>query len=367
MADLRRTALHAIQVERGARMVPFVGWELPVQYAGLVAEHRAVRERVGLFDVSHMGEVLVEGEGALDAVQWIVTNNVAKLVDGRALYTVMCLQDGGIVDDLIVYRQAADSYFLCVNAGRRAEDVAHIREQASRFDCTVTDVSDDWSQLALQGPKATEVLAPLVAHDVASMAPFTWVDAEVAGLPGVRIARTGYTGEHGFELYARNADAPALWRALEATGAPHGLALCGLGARDTLRLEMKYPLYGNDIDTAHNPIEAGLGWVVKLKKGDFLGRPVVAAAKAAGPQRKWIGLKMKERGIPRHGYPIHREGEPVGEVTSGTHSPSLGEPIGCGYVPAELSEVGCEIDVIIRDKPVRAVVVETPFYKREES
>lgn len=366
MTDLKRTALNAIQVERNARMVPFVGWELPVQYTGLVAEHRAVRERVGLFDVSHMGEILVEGDGALDAVQWIVTNNVGRLAEGSALYTVMCLQNGGIVDDLIVYRQAPDSFFLCVNAGRRAADLAHIQQEASRFDCTVTDISDDWSQLALQGPKASEVLAPLTPHDVASMGPFTWVDAEVAGLAGVRVARTGYTGEHGFELYARNAGAPVLWRALEEAGAPHGLALCGLGARDTLRLEMKYPLYGSDIDTSCNPIEAGLGWVVKLKKAGFLGRPVIAAIKESGPQRSWVGFKMKERGIPRHGYPIHKDGEPVGEVTSGTHSPSLGEPIGCGYVPVELGEVGSEVDVIIRDKPVRAVVVETPFYKREE-
>ncbi|MEE8410337.1 MAG: glycine cleavage system aminomethyltransferase GcvT [Myxococcota bacterium] len=364
MAEPRKTALHAIQVERGARMVTFVGWELPVQYEGVVAEHTAVRERVGLFDVSHMGEVLIEGPQALDAVQWIITNNAAKLVDGKALYTVMCLENGGIVDDLIVYRQGQNSYFLCVNAARRDADVAHITEQVARFDCTVADVSDAWSQLALQGPKANDVLSQLTDHEAWAMTPFSWVDVTVAGIDGVRVARTGYTGEHGFELYTKHG-ATDLWCALEEAGRAHGLALCGLGARDTLRLEMKYALYGNDIDTDHHPIEAGLGWVVKLKKGDFLGRAAIAAVKADGPTRKWVGFKMKGRGIPRHGYPIHFGGEQVGVVTSGTHSPSLGEPIGSGYVPTALADLGSELDIIIRDQPVAAYVVDTPFYKRD--
>lgn len=364
MAELRKTALHAIQVEGGARMVPFFGWELPVQFEGLVAEHKAVRTRVGLFDVSHMGEVLIEGPQALNAVQWIITNNAATLVDGKAIYSVMCLENGGIVDDLIVYRQAQDSYFLCLNAARRQDDVPHITEQAARFDCTVTDVSDAWSQLALQGPKANDVLSQLTDYEIEAMAPFAWADVTVAGIDGVRVARTGYTGEHGFELYTKHF-AVDLWRALAEAGRAHGLALCGLGARDTLRLEMKYALYGNDIDTEHNPIEAGLGWVVKLKKGDFLGRDAIAAVKDQGPARKWVGFKMKGRGIPRHGYPIHIRGEQVGVVTSGTHSPSLGEPIGSGYVPTALADLGSELDIIIRDKPVAAFVVDTPFYKRD--
>jgi aminomethyltransferase len=365
MAELRKTPLHDLQVERGARMVPFAGWELPVQYSGLVAEHTAVRDRVGLFDVSHMGEILIEGPGALDAVQWIVTNNVAKLVDGKALYSVMCVEDGGIVDDLIIYRQAADSYFLCVNASRRDVDFEHIRKQSERFDAEVTDVSDAWAQLALQGPKAVDVLGSMTDHDVGAMPPFGWVDTMVAGLHGVRVAATGYTGEAGFELYVRGDDSPRLWQALEEAGAAHGLALCGLGCRDSLRLEVKYPLYGNDIDLEHNPIEAGLGWVVKLKKGDFLGRDAIAAVKEAGPAWAWVGFKMQARGIPRQGYAIARNGETVGVVTSGTHSPSLGEPIGCGYVPTALGAIGSTFDVIIRDKPVPAVVVETPFYKRD--
>lgn len=338
---------------------------MPVQFTSLMAEHHAVRQRVGLFDVSHMGEVVVQGPGAFDALQWIVTNDLAKLRDGTALYTVMCVESGGVVDDLIVYREAADRYFLCINASRRAEDVAHLQAQAERFDCTVTDVSDEWAQLALQGPRADDVLASLTSHDVRGMAPFTWADATVGGVAGVRIARTGYTGEPGFELYCRPAGAEQLFLAIEQAGAPHELALCGLGARDTLRLEMKYPLYGNDIDLEHDPIEAGLGWVVKLDKGSFLGSAALQRVKEQGPARKWVGFKMRDRGIPRHGYPIRAGGRDVGVVTSGTHSPSLNEPIGAGYVIAELASPGSTFDVIIRDKAIAAEVVKTPFYKRE--
>ncbi|HET6346385.1 MAG TPA: glycine cleavage system aminomethyltransferase GcvT, partial [Myxococcota bacterium] len=337
MSEMRRTPLYAVQHARGGRFVPFAGWEMPVQFTGLVAEHQAVRERVGLFDVSHMGELIVEGPEALTALQYVVTNDVSKLTDGKALYTVMCVEDGGIVDDLIVYREAADRYFLCVNASRRQADHEHIRKHLTRFRCKLTDVSDDWAQIAVQGPRADDVVAALTSHDVRSMAPFTWTDASVGGVEGVRVARTGYTGERGFELYCRSDGAEDLWLALEKAGGPHGLALCGLGARDTLRLEMKYPLYGNDIDLARNPLEAGLGWVVKLPKGEFVGSAALSDIKAKGPARKWVGFKMTERGIPRQGYPIWANGAEVGVVTSGTHSPSLSEGIGAGYVPAALA------------------------------
>jgi aminomethyltransferase len=364
MTELRRTPFYPLEAERGARFVPFAGYELPVQYeGGVMAEHLAVRQQVGIFDVSHMGEVVLDGKGALDAVQWIVTNNV-DIEPGKAVYTVMCQADGGIVDDLIVYREGPESFFLCVNGACRHGDVAHIMAQAKKFDCRVRDLSDDWAQVAIQGPRADGVMARLTSHDVASMGSFTFADAEVGGAKGVRIARTGYTGESGVELYVRNADGPKLWRAIFEAGLTLGLTCCGLGCRDSLRLEMKYPLYGNDIDLQHHPLEAGLSWVVKLKKRDFLGKAKLEAVKTQGLSRKWVGFKMIGRGIPRQHYEIHKDGKRVGEVTSGTHSPTLNEPIGCGYVPAALADVGSEFDIVIRGKPVQAEVVDTPFYKR---
>lgn len=367
MADFRRTPLYDVQAERGARFVPFTGWELPVQYTGVVKETLGVRNQVGLFDVSHMGEFIVEGSGAFEALQAVVTNDLAKLVDGKALYTVMCVPTGGIVDDLIVYREAETRYFLCVNASRRSEDFEHITRGVASFACTVHDLSEEYGQLAVQGPQALALMAELTAHDVGTMAPFTWVDTTVAGIEGVRVARTGYTGEDGVELYCKAARAEALWRAIEGAGAPRGLVLCGLAARDVLRLEMRYPLYGNDIDLDHNPIEAGLGWVVKFKKGEFQGRDALAAAKKEGPTRKWVGFKMIERGIPRPGHQLRAAGEPVGSVTSGTHSPTLGEPIGAGYVSAAFAAPGSAVEVLIRGKPVKAEVVKTPFYNKPKA
>ena len=361
MTEMRRTPLYEVQAEQGGKFVPFAGYDMAVTFAGLMSEHAAVRERVGLFDVSHMGELVVEGPQALDALQTIVTNDVSKLVDGKAQYTVMCLENGGIVDDLIVYREAADRYFICVNASRRAADFQHMRQHAARFRCKVTDVSDSYAQIAVQGPKAALVLGSITSAHIQDMLSFTWVDVQVAGIPNVRVARTGYTGEHGYELYCPSADAPDLWRALFKAGEPHGIAACGLGARDTLRLEMKYPLYGNDIDLQHNPLEAGLGWVVKLQKGEFIGRAALQAIKTAGPQRAWVGLTMEGRGIPRPGYAIAVDGNSVGVVTSGTHSPTLGAPIGVGYLPAALSKIDTPVQIIIRDKPVAARVSATPF------
>ncbi len=354
-----------MQAARGARFVPFAGYEMPVQFAGLMAEHQAVRTTCGVFDVSHMGEVIVEGPEALAAMQWLVTNDVSKLVDGKALYTVMCVASGGIVDDLIIYRENANRYFICVNASRRHDDVAHMKRELARFQCTVTDISDAWGQLAVQGPKADDVIASMTTAKVREMAPFTWLDATVGGVP-VRVARTGYTGEPGFEIYVRPHDAETFWNALMKAGEPHGLVPAGLGARDTLRLEMKYALYGNDIDLDHSPLEAGLGWVVKLEKGDFQGRAALVRQKEQGVSRKLVGFTMRDRGIPRQGYVIRHDGKDVGVVTSGTHSPSLNAPIGVGYVPAELAAIGSTFDVVIRDRAVPAVVAKTPFYKRDE-
>jgi aminomethyltransferase len=361
LQKLCRTPLYSLQQARGGRFVDFAGWEMAVQFAGLVSEHLATRSHAGLFDVSHMGELTVTGPQALAALQLLVTNDVAKLQDGRALYTVMCVQDGGIVDDLIVYREHQDSYFLCVNASRRQADLAHIKLHSSQFDCQVTDVSDAWALLALQGPQAQAIVTALCPSDTTGMRPFAWMFTELRGVP-VRLARTGYTGEHGFEIFVQTSAAEALFLALEKVGTSHGMQLCGLGARDTLRLEMKYPLYGNDIDLQHHPLEAGLGWVVKFAKGDFLGRAALLQHKEQGPVRAWVGLKMLGRGIARAGYKIFAQGQQVGCVTSGTHSPSLGKPIACGYVPVALSAPGTPLDILIRDRPVQAQVVNTPFY-----
>ena len=366
MPEPKQTPLYEVQAAAGARFVPFAGFAMPVQFAGVIAEHLAVRERVGLFDVSHMGEIRIEGPQAADAVQYVVTNNVGQLGPGGARYTVMCAEDGGIVDDLIVYREAASRFFLCVNASRLKDDLAHISAAVAPFACSVTDISKRWAQLALQGPAADLVLGPLTTIDLQAIKPFGWCDAQVAAIPGVRVARTGYTGEHGYELYCAAERAPDLWRALMHAGEPHGLALCGLGARDTLRLEMKYPLYGNDIDLAHNPYEAGLGWVVKLRKGDFLGRTALQRVKQEGPRQAWVGLKVLDRGIPRQGCAISLEGRTIGVVTSGTYSPSLKEAIATGYVPTEHAGIGSSCEIMVRNKRIRAQVVETPFYRRGE-
>ena len=367
MEELQKTALHDIHVARGARMVPFAGYSMPVQYEGVIAEHHCIRKDCGLFDVSHMGEVVVEGEGALAGLQWAMSNDLSKLVDGQALYTVMCTDSGGIVDDLIVYRERGDRYFLCINASRRHEDVAHLRETLSSFDCTVTDVSDEYGQIALQGPKAEAVLAKLTDLKFDdSFKAFFFCDTKVGSIEGVRVARTGYTGEDGVELYVASADAAALWEQLEEAGAEFGIKPCGLGARDTLRLEMKYALYGNDIDLEHNPIEAGLGWVVKLKKGEFRGSKAIEAYKAGDSKRRLVAFKMIGRGIPRKGYGLEVGGESVGVVTSGTHSPSLGEAIGLGYVSLEHAKVGTRLNVLVRGKSIEAEIVKPPFYKRDE-
>ncbi len=365
----RRTPLYALQASRGAKFVPFAGWELPVQFSGLVAEHKAVREAAGLFDVSHMGEVRISGPDALPAVEMLVTNEVARLEDGKALYTVMCVGNGGIVDDLIIYRESAHSYFLCINAGRREADVAHMAAICKKYDVTFEDLSENYAQLALQGPKAKAILQKLTEDAaLADLGAFSWKDGTVAGIH-VRVAQTGYTGEHGYELYVAPAQASALWQAIVDAGVPYGLLECGLGARDTLRLEVKYPLYGNDIDLEHNAYEAGLGWVVKLnKKHDFIGKEALVAIKAAGPARKWVGIEMLEKsGAPRHGYAIYDGDREVGVVTSGTHSPSLGKPIAVGYVPSEMAAVGTPLFIDIRGKRVAAHIVKTPFYVRGES
>ncbi len=343
--------------------MPFAGWRMPVQYAGIKKEHQAVRERAGLFDVSHMGEILVEGPNAVAAVDRLVSNDLSKLEPGRALYTVCCNSDGCILDDLIVYRLEAEKVLVVCNASNRDKIVSHF---AAQLDLGIpwNDVSDEGALLSLQGP-AAEAIANDLAPDpsLLDLTPFHVTRATLAGVD-LWAARTGYTGEDGYELFCPVDSAVAVWRALLEAGAPHGLEPAGLGARDTLRLEARLMLYGNDIDERTHPFEAGLGWVVKLEAGDFIGRDALRRIKAEGFERKLVGFEMTERGIARHGYPIVVDGAPVGEVTSGSPGPTVGRNIGLGYVPKALARVGTALGIEIRGKVVGAVVVPTPFYKR---
>jgi len=360
---MRETPLADEHGRLGARLVPFAGWRMPVQYEGIKKEHEAVRQRAGLFDVSHMGEIVVEGPNAVAAVDRLVTNDVAKLDVGRALYTVCCNESGLILDDLIVYRLEAEKILVVCNASNRDKIVAHFAKNLS-LETPWNDVSDAWALLALQGPSARAIMSDLGAPEaLLGLGSFDVARATVAGVD-LWAARTGYTGEDGFELFCANEDAVTLWRAILAAGQPHGLQPVGLGARDTLRLEARLMLYGNDIDEHTHPFEAGLGWVVKLEAGDFIGREALRAIKAAGFERKLVGFEMTERGIARHGYPILAGGERVGEVTSGSPGPTVGRNIGLGYVPKALSKVGTALGIEIRGKLVGAVVVTTPFYKR---
>jgi len=349
----------------GARLVPFAGYEMPIQYKGIVDEHRAVRERAGIFDVSHMGELELEGQGAVQAVNELVTNDLDRVSDGQAMYTCCCNERGTILDDLIVYRRSPESVLVVCNASNH-EKMAAVFRAGTAGRCRFRDASAETALLALQGPRALEVLAAAgSSFDAARELPgFRFREAQVAGV-ACTIARTGYTGEDGVELFVANAGARALFRALLEAGRPFGVEPIGLGARDTLRLEARLALYGNDIDETTDPIEAGLGWTVKLDKPAFVGREAIARVKAQGPSRKLVGFEMLGRGIARHGYPLlDSNGSKVGVCTSGSPSPTLGKNIGLGYVPSVLAAVGTTIAVDCRGKAIEAVVVSTPFYKR---
>ncbi len=345
-------------------MVDFGGWEMPVQYAGILEEHRAVRERVGLFDVSHMGEFTVAGKDALASLQWLTPNDVAKLTDGRIHYSAFLTERGTFVDDLLVYRKAEDSYFLVVNAGNTAKNFAWATERA-RGDVRIEDHSDRYALIAVQGPKAAALLSCVADPDPGDLPYYGFREGKVAGAPAL-VSRTGYTGEDGFEIYCRPEDAEAIFRRLLAEGKGDGVMPCGLGARDTLRLEARMALYGNDIDDTVTAFEADLGWIVKINKGDFLGREALAAQKQAGVPRKLVGFEMVDRGIARHGYPA-KTSAGAGLVTSGTHSPTLGKPIGLALLPSAAAAVGTALEVDIRGRGAAARVVPTPFYKRKGS
>jgi aminomethyltransferase len=342
-------------------MVEFAGWDMPVQYAGLLDEHAAVRERAGLFDVSHMGEVVFRGPDALASLQRLFTNDLARCADGQAQYGCLCQDDGGIVDDVVVYRRSASDLLVCVNAANRQKDFDWLHGHA--FGAEVVNESDAWAQLALQGPLAPQILQKLTSVRLGGVGSYRFTEGDVAGVPCL-VARTGYTGEDGFELFCPPERAAGLWDALLEAGAPEGARPCGLGARDSLRLEMAYRLYGSDMDETTTPLEAGLAWVVKLDKGEFVGREALRRQKEGGVGRKLVGFVLTEPGIARHGYPVVQGGKPVGTVTSGTKSPSLGTSIGLAYVPAALAAEGSTFAVEIRGRPVAARVVKTPFYSR---
>jgi aminomethyltransferase len=367
MADppLRRTSLYPQHVALGARIVPFAGWEMPVQYTGIVDEHQAVRTAAGLFDVSHMGELRLRGEYAGHVVDYLVTNDAKKLVDGQAMYTCACNEGGTILDDLIVYRRGETDWLVVCNASNRAKMSAHFA-RAAKDHCEFEDQSDATALIALQGPRAFEVLAVLgpAGAALSSLPSFRFADATLAGVK-CTVARTGYTAEDGVEIFCAWDDAPAVWRGLLQAGQGAGTKAIGLGARDTLRLEGRLSLYGNDIDETTNPLEAGLGWVVKLDKGDFIGRAALAKIKGEGLPRKLVGFEVTGRGIARHGYPLRdAAGREVGVCTSGSPGPTVGKNIGLGYLPSAMSAVGATFSVDCRGKNIDAVVVPTPFYKR---
>ena len=356
---LKRTPFHDKHVALGAKMVPFAGYDMPVTYPiGLLAEHKAVRERAGLFDVSHMGEFIVRGDRAIDFVNYVTTNDVAALALGQVHYSTILNERGTIEDDCLVYR-FPDRVMMVVNASNVAKDFAHVARHAAKFGVTIEDVSEDMGLLALQGPQAAAILQTLTSTDLSAIKYYHFAEGEVAGMPMI-ISRTGYTGVDGFELYHDVRYSSALWDKLMGAG---DVSPAGLGCRDTLRLEMGMALYGNDIDDTVTPLEANLAWLVKLKKGEFVGSDVLNEQKSSGVKKKLVGFTMTDRNIARHGYPVFANGEPSGVVCSGSMSPTLGYPIGTAYVPTDLSKEGSTFEVEIRGKRFPATVVKPPFYK----
>jgi aminomethyltransferase len=359
---LLKTPLNAVHRGMGAKMVDFGGWDMPVEYSGVIDEHRAVRERVGLFDVSHMGEIEVRGAQALDLVQYVTVNDASKLKFGQAQYSALLYAHGGFVDDILVHKVADEHYFLCVNASNQDKDYEHIVAN-NRFDATVENAGPRYAQLAVQGPLATGVVQKLTDINLAPTKRYHFVDGHFSGAPA-RIARTGYTGEDGWEIYVAPEYAVRLWNEILAAGAEFGILACGLGARNTLRMESAMPLYGHEIDATITPWEAGLDWIVKLEKGDFLGREALVKQKQQGITRKLIGFEVKGRGIARDGYEILTGGAGTGWVTSGGPAPALNKNLGMCYLPLHLAEPGNAIEVSVRGRGVEAVTIPMPFYKR---
>ena len=367
LADqLKRTPLFDVYANYGGKTIDFGGWELPVQFSSIKAEHEAVRTKAGLFDVSHMGEIIVTGSGSEEYLQKLVTNDVSKIIAGQAQYTAMCYKDGGIVDDLLIYKIEANHYLLVVNAGNIEKDFAWMQENITS-DVTLVNKSEDYGLLALQGPLAQVILQKLTSKNLDEVGFFRFANnVEVAG-KNVIVSRTGYTGEDGFEIYASAIDVTDLWSSILEAGKDEGILPCGLGARDTLRFEACLPLYGQELTKDISPLEANIGFVVKLKKEqDFNGKSTLLDQKENGVPRKSIGIEMIDKGIPRTGYPVFVDNKQIGHVTSGTQSPTLKKNIGLAIIDATFAELGQEVEIEIRNKRLKAITVATPFYKREK-
>jgi aminomethyltransferase len=364
---LKKTPLHASHVALGARMVPFGGWDMPVEYGGITAEHHAVRSAAGLFDVSHMGEIEIAGKDALAAVQHITSNDAGKLQVGQAQYSALTTPSGGFVDDVLVYRFGPSHFLLVVNAGNIEKDHAWIAEKAPEAgDIAVVNSSDRYALIAVQGPAARGIVQSLTAIELDAIKYYWFAHGEIAGQRGT-VSRTGYTGEDGVEIFVPPQSAPRVWDALLAAGKDHGLVPCGLGARDTLRLEAGMRLYGNDMDETTSVVECDLNWIVGWSKPSFIGADVLRAQKANGTSRKIVGFEMIDRAIARHGHAVLRDGQPVGQVTSGTQTPFLKKAIGMAYVPMEMTAPDTEFEIDVRGRRARARVVPMPFYKRPRS
>ena len=363
--ELRRTPIHALHVELGARMVPFAGYEMPVQYSSIIEEHRTVRSAVGLFDLSHMGEIEVHGEEAVAFLRYAVVSDPGTMSTGQAQYSMLCDAEGGIIDDLILYRMDDQRFWIVCNASNRVPVLEQLSALLARgdFGAEIQDRSEATALIAPQGPNAAALLAELTDLDLDSIGNYRSAQGSVAGVDCL-VARTGYTGEDGFELFCDARDARVVWEAVAGAGDGHGLRPCGLGSRDTLRLEAGMPLYGNELGPDANPFEVNLGRVVKLEKGEFVGRAALQAVQQAGPSRKLIGLRMIDHAIPRAGYAVRHDGAEVGHVTSGTLSPTLGEKIAMALVPAELAGAEGPFEVVVRERPQRAEQVKLPFYRR---
>ncbi|MCC6935027.1 MAG: glycine cleavage system aminomethyltransferase GcvT [Thermomicrobiales bacterium] len=365
---MKRTALAEKHEQLGARMVDFAGWYMPVQYSGIIEEHKAVRTAAGLFDLGHMGQVEVTGNDALAFLNYIGSNDISGLEPGAAIYSLMLNPNGGVIDDIIIYRHPSGvGYFVVINASNTDKDVAWLQEQAAKrddLDVNVNHISESTGMIAIQGPNAAEIVSELSSVDLSDMAHFSMRETRIAGVECLA-GRTGYTGEDGWEFYFPVDQSATVWDALMAAGQDHGLKPIGLGARDTLRLEARMPLYGNEMDDETNPYDAGLGWAVKLDRDDFIGRDALVAAREKGITRRTVGFKMVERGgVPRTHYEIQVDGKPVGHVTSGTASPTLGENIGLAIIDKEYAGAGKPLDIMIRGKAVKAEQVKMPFYKR---
>lgn len=367
---LKRTALFMEHQRLGARIIDFGGWELPVQYSGLMDEHTTCRTAAGLFDVSHMGEITLDGSDAEKYLNYLVTNDVTRLAIGQAMYTAMCNVSGGIVDDLVIYRRAKTRFLLCVNASNTEKDFNHMQSvktdfRTQKMDLSITNESNKFSQISIQGPRSQQIVQSICDAPLADLKRYWFLEAHALQKIPTLFARTGYTGEDGFELYLPWETGPAVWRALLEVGTPLGLKPCGLGARDTLRLEMKYALYGQELTEETNPLEAGLGWVVKMEKEDFVGKTSLSRILEKGIRRHLVGIKVLEKHIPRKGYKIFdgTGASRIGEVTSGTLSPSLNFPIAIGYVKEGLHKVGTKLKLEVRGTKIPAEIISTPFYR----